>query len=190
MSKWLNYNVSQQTYYPQTVNDVISDKYDIIHNKIYVSALNAAINENSDLFHKYDNDGSIDIENNKSRYVLVDNDNKYIDLNEYRITEVIEDKNYLLPTKVLFVYRKKLINRFTLDLSKYWNYEFEVENNFFDSSQFITNYSEDWYKYNDVINYDYINGKATIQNRVETKTKKIDFCKISLDDNIKIDYQI
>lgn len=187
MSKWLKYNISQQTYSPKTVDDVITDKYNTIHNRIYNDALKRAILDNTELFNIHDYiENEIELNDN---IILLEN-NKFVNLSDYKISEINENSHYLLPNKVMFINKRKLYNRFILDLTNYWNYEFEAKNHFYNTDDLITNIPDDWYRYNDIINYDYINGKATIENRVETKTRKIDFRKISTNDSIKIDYQL
>lgn len=184
MNKWLKYNVSQQTYFPQTVDSIISGKYDAIHNKLFKDAVDKAIedNENSDIFIRQQEKTS-----NNCKQIK----NEFVDLDKYKLIELDTTTNYLLPTKLLVLVRtNKLHKRKIIDLSKYWNYEYELSKNFFDDNNMITNKLDNWYKYNDIVGYDYIKGKATLNNRVETKQRKIDFRKISIDDEIKIDYQI
>lgn len=212
-NNWLNYNISQQTYSPRSFNDVITNKYDVIHQELYESAktlaiINAKDEDNNFLFeHKeITSEQTFNFLNNII-FISIDEDGNFIQvkdkteathficLDDYKITEVSNSSNYLIPTKMSVIKRGiertsegVRIIKFEVDLSDYWNSEYELSNEYTDPDSLITNSLDDWYKYNDIIKYDYINEKALLENRVEMKQRKTSFKNISVNDTIKIDY--
>lgn len=205
---WLNYSVSQQTYSPKTFSDVSTNKFNKIHERLFEDAKHKAIIKS-----KIDNDNYIferkyDLENNTSyNCIYLDKDNNevdknnayaFIDLDDYKISEYVPNNrnHYLLPSYLIIttrkIYKEKFspnIKKFTVDLDEWWENEYELSK-IFDGSALLTNKLDDWYPYNDIIYYDYIKGKATLENKVEMKTRKVNFNHISVDDEIKIDYKI
>lgn len=207
---WLNYNVSQQSYSPKTFTDVITNKFNKIHERLFEDAKNKAIiNTKTDDGEYLFKHVSVPQDTTPELYncILCDANNNvvsdinsasfYIDLDDYKLIEHIpEDRNhYLLPSYLIItnriIYNDSCpsINRVTIDLDPWWENEYEISK-IFDGSSLQTNNLDDWYPYNDIIYYDYIKGKATLENRVEMKTRKINFENISVNDEIKIDYTL
>lgn len=207
---WLNYNISQQTYSPKTVSDVATNKFNKIHENLFENAKHKAIIEALDdngeyifehqiynsLFDNEDNVIYLDENNNetndKEKIVYV------INLDDYKITEhVPQDRNhYLLPSFIIVSPRKIIkdngkisLTKHKIDLENWWESEYELSK-IYDGASLITNKLDDWYPFNDIIFYDYVRGKATLENRVEMKERKVNFDRISTDDEIKIDYSL
>lgn len=207
---WLNYNISQQTYSPKTVSDVATNKFNKIHETLFKNAKHKAIieavdDDNEYIFEHQIYNSSFDNEDN---VIYLDKENKetsdkdkivyVIDLDDYKITEhVPQDRNhYLLPSFIIVSPRKIIkdngvisLKKYKIDLENWWENEYELSK-IYDGASLFTNNLDDWYPFNDIIYYDYVHGKATLENRVEMKERKVNFDHISTDDEIKIDYSL
>lgn len=207
---WLNYNISQQTYSPKTVSDVATNKFNKIHETLFENAKYKAIieavdDDNEYIFEHQIYNSSFDNEDN---VIYLDKENKetsdkdkivyVIDLDDYKITEhVPQDRNhYLLPSFIIVSPRKIIkdngiisLKKYKIDLENWWENEYELSK-IYDGASLFTNNLDDWYPFNDIIYYDYVHGKATLENRVEMKERKVNFDHISTDDEIKIDYSL
>ena len=192
---WLKYNINQNTYHPLTVNDVITNKFDKTHKELYDNALeialkNEALSKDSILTYTYSDvlpENSLILSYKNNKYC-------YVDLSDYKIIEINNEitDNYITAPKVLISTRKIFDNgkfifrQKTIDLAEYWNNKYEKTfTSKFENAR--TENIDEEYPFNDIVYYDYVNGKATLENRVEYSTNKIDFSKISENDNLKIE---
>jgi hypothetical protein len=202
---WLNYSLDQNTYKPKMVEDVVSNHNNVIHNLIYEDAkhksiLNAKEGENY-IFERqektnntqfFNNGHYIFLQDDKITETTKDNCSYFIDLSKYKINEINSSSDTYIDIPSISVTHKTYNNgilqlkRYEIDLSEWWNNDYEnYQINIPDS---IANHLLDWYKYNDIIEYDYIRGNATLENRVEYKKRKIKFKNISEEDTLDINY--
>ena len=204
MKNWFNFNISQKTYLPTPYSEVISNSSEEIHKQLYDHALSIAIIKNIGKYFEVTT-GIPEFEDDIVRCKL-NSDNVwefvpsydglesvecgYVDLSNWRIYEDLSKPVlFYEPTTVLFISKtigKKngvlKYSKFKIDLSEYWNNEYNVE--FLKHIDGI--HSIDYeYPFNDIIEYDYIKAKAKLENRVENKTKWIRFDEISEDDTLK-----
>lgn len=207
MKNWINFNISQQTYKPVSVQDIVSDKAEIIHKILFDNALSIAVVDNinsEDPFFKIEEyskildveDGSIiKFYKDKNKYVFIKDipenlsidDIFCVDLNKYRIYENIKNtKNFYDPSTVTFIskrYDKRGFKKLTIELNKYWDNSYNKE---FLSNAELKQTIDYEYPFNDIIEYDYIKAKAKIENRVENKIRWIRFNEISNNDDLNI----
>lgn len=198
--KWTKLNLSQHTYKPIPVEDIITSKMDIVHAIAFEDAKKRAIinsknNDGSPLFlEKYINQNDADIYVDEN-FNECDRNNAFycINLDEWKFIEKNEtNDSYTLPPTLICIKRninknndgKPIIERHIISLSPWWDMFYNIFNDLkYDS---ITNNFIDEYKFNDIIQYDYCRKKATIENRVEMYTRKIPFKDIKYSDNINI----
>lgn len=207
---WLNYNISQQTCSPKTVSDVATNKFNKIHETLFENAKHKAIIEAVDDDNEYIFEHQIynSTFDNEDNVIYLDKENKetsdkdkivyVIDLDDYKISEHVpqERNHYLLPSFIIVSPRKIIkdngiisLKKYKIDLANWWENEYELSK-IYDGASLFTNNLDDWYPFNDIIYYDYVHGKATLENRVEMKERKVNFDHISTDDEIKIDYSL
>lgn len=179
MNDWLNYELNQNTYTPKSVNDVISNKYKIIHDLLFDDAKINAIKYlyRNDLF-------KFNVVNNDSDNSIKIDDNLYIDLSNIKFYEIV-DKNssWYEPSSLLMI--KNGAIRYQINLTEFWDNQFVKHI----ISNVINNITEDIdniYPFNDIIKYDYTRETATLYNNVESITRKVYFNKISTTDTLKI----
>lgn len=206
MSNWSTVFVNQNIYDPLTVEEVVTDKFNIIHKELYNNAIKFAVIDNIGKYFEVTK-GKPDIEED-CILCLYDEENEtwdlassldgidedkcgYVDLIDWKIYE--DDygvTRYFHPTKAVFTSRtfKNTNNqlryiKFTIDLTDYWFNEYNAAI----AKRYNIFNSIDWcYPFNDIIEYDYVKGLATVENRVDNKTSKIRFRNISMDDELQI----
>lgn len=207
MQNWVKFNINQNTYNPVTVKDIVSDKPEIVHKILFETALAMAVvndlNKEDSYFvvEEYNGEDIYDsivkcyIKNDKYVYVenFADNDDKryIVNLNRYKIYEDTSDaKTFYDPTYAIII-SKRLDNKnklnfrkLKIDLSKFWENEYNKE---FLSKIKPLNEKNDEYPFNEIVYYDYIQGKAKLENKVEGKIKWVRFDEISEDDNLDVE---
>lgn len=204
MTNWQIINLDQNNYNPIGVNDIISNKHNTLHNKLFESAKELA------LINYVDNNGNYVFLNEYNEYVkFEDNDiilfvdekyNKttkdhakyYVNISDWKIIEVnnIND-DYLSAPSIICTLRNHLSNngivsvvKYYIDLSPWWKIEYLSEETRRNTG--LTTEILDKYPFNEIIYYDYINETAILENRVETSKRKIGFKEISNDDVLNI----
>lgn len=206
---WININVSQNNYNPITVNDVVSGKQAKIHKILYTYALEQAILNNANgvnpdftVIREIPSNNKLNIikcAEQKGKWIKVNSYDDYInfpkgyiDLSKWRIYEDTTGvENYYEPTKIVCI-SKQLVNdkgalnykKIEIDLKHWWNADYSKEIN---KKIEATNSIEDTYPFNDIVEYDYINGKAKLENRIEDTERWIRFNEISEKDNLNLE---
>lgn len=142
-----NYNDMNYKSSPVRYNDYISDKYNIVHEKLYVSALNKYIESNLD---------------------------GYVDINSYKHSHSfmeLKQKEYYKPSKVII--KTLLLNeeqtnsddlyKFKkIDLTQYWD-EYQFKDEYRDVNDIFIN--EDNINDYEIIYIDYVKGKVKYRSK-------------------------
>lgn len=210
MKNWLIFQNHQVTYYPETIDDITQDNKIIIHNELFNNALYAAIADNIGIY--FDVIDEIPEYEEQTNYIccfysknkwhyydkydleITDEIEKigYVDLVEWRIMEKEGDALKFYDPTIAYFIRKRFklninekykYNKFEIDLKPYWNGEYNKK--IFAKHNILQNIDGE-YTFNDIIEYDYVKGLATIENRVENRISKVKFLEISEDDNLNI----
>lgn len=210
MSSWLKYNLSQNTYNPVSVNEVVTINYDKIHQILFTKAMHLALvdyaqksNNNLEIIEEKFNDEFYDdvikCFKYKNKWIYCESydglDSSYtlgyIDLSNWRIYENTNNaKNYFDPTSIICI-SKSLINKkgqlqyekIVIDLTPYWDNKYLKEIGIKEHLEII----DEKYPFNEIIEYNYINAKAKIENRIEGTKNWINFSEISENDTLKIE---
>lgn len=206
MKNWLKINLDQNNHSPIGIKNIISNKYNNLHNLLIEQAKEQALitYQNNDeyvflkditgeeIFDKNDNIIFVDSNKNKCEY---SDAVQYINLNDWKIVETNKiDDNYLSAPYIICTSRHNISNngivsieKYMIDLSPWWSIEYLSEE--IKKNNGITTEILDKYKFNEIKYYDYINEIAILDNRVETEERKIGFKEISENDVPNITYK-
>ena len=167
MIKYVNKKYNDMLYdtKPVKFSDFMSNKYNIVHKKLYENALNKYINE---WLNAKEEIGD-------KKYVNVFNVKTIKEFKENSYILEIPGNEYWQPSKCCII--TKFINssspnlRWTVDLTPYWNNYQAKENNKVEKLKLSNENIDD----SEIINLNYITGKATLYSENADKEYDVDF---------------
>lgn len=142
-----SYNEPSYESGPVSFTDYINDKLNIVHNKLYNSALHRFLKEKW----KEDEESEISFDVWKKNF-----------MNTHKIVE-IKGKEYADPSNMIIYDLFYPYNKTKYDLKKYWDNKYTIVNKCDVSDIAI---DEDTLKYAEVIYIDYVNGRCKMRSRL------------------------
>lgn len=144
---------------PVQATDYINDRYDIVHEKLYKTALNKLIIDlGEDAYKNEINFPQINPPSHEEYIQKFVNDYK----NTHKFLEIKNDE-YFKPSSVLSISIIFPYVREKYDLSKYWNIIPEEKNN---KDISLLQLDEDTIKYAELIYIDYVKGKCKFKSKL------------------------
>ena len=151
---------------PQTPTDIVSDKMNAIHEKLYENALNAYIESIGE-----------DVDEYKANHLIIEQ----------------RENGYYKPSHIVVIGVEKTASgrprrtKKNIDLGPYWNrYRENMENSLLQN----TIYNEEMIVNAELIYIDYAAGKAKMCNRIENKEFWVSFDYINKDTIISDEYSL
>lgn len=163
-NKIKKYNNLDYTYTNVTYNNYVSDKYNIIHNKLYEDALNKYLKEE---YQKL-NDEEITFEDYKSKFNFIE----------------LKDKEYFLPSIVIIKEIEYPFKSKKIDLSKYWNqYEESIITKKFNNEFYTDDIDINHYE---IIYINNVQNTVKLQNKITGKIIYKDLNYLNENNNLHI----
>ena len=167
-----NYNDLIYKSRPVKFDEYMNNKYNKIHNQLYLDALNKFLQDEDILSYKQFNEG----EGFKSLEDIKEN------------TKIIELKNleFWQPSSILVISKKYPFTQVKYDLEKYWNKFQDKSNKQINNIKLIQDEILDA----EIIYLNYISGKATVESRLNDIKFDVDFEYIDNKTKIGDDYSL
>jgi hypothetical protein len=163
-------------YNPISFNDVVQNKTNTIHNTLFNDALNRYICYTAyNMSYSYNLSYSYNtIYNYNDIYEHCINDL----ITSYKWVERIVNNDYIMPSYVLQIYRKKPFNKKLIDLTKYWNNEYIIKQK---SNNDIIKDKEnnELLTISEIEYYDYIKEKVQLGNKENDDKITIKFSELN-----------
>lgn len=135
---------------PLTFTDVINDYIFKIHKELYEDALK-----------KFESDRRLT--------------NHDFELNNYKIIEIKNQKNFLKPSTII-LFSKSEFKREKVDLTEYWNTNYTNENYISKFAELLIEDTDK--KHIELEDIDYVKGKIRFRNKTNNKVFEVDKSKI------------
>lgn len=165
----ISFNSVKNINKPCKYIDVVRDKTNVIHNKLFNTAMKRLM---------------ADIKNYGSVRKLFDNDFDFNNINDFILSvRELPDNLYWKPSDVIIIFRtfkndKPILTKLKFDLSEYWNSSYTDYERSAKKVLFDKNVENDF----EVVKYDYIRGKAIIESRLNDITYEVDFDELNEND--------